>query len=258
MTEHPSVETLLDLTLGELSDEHAAEVRDHLIDCEACRVQVQSLLDTSDEPPAGHEPVSRFEKEAARRDLARAMRDEGFASAADRLAKGPETKRPEGERQAAEQPWRVLGLAAAVGLVAFGLGSWFGSSEVGAVKAEERASWGAVTMPAVDPVRGPSAEAPSTCPGSSGTSGAVAGESFVWFVETPENDTSEPVVDIEVIAPDGTVEPRLEGGVPDEYGRLVIVRPVGITPDGIYTIRWFVSGGTEPLAEQRIRVACGQ
>ncbi|MEO1084723.1 MAG: zf-HC2 domain-containing protein, partial [Acidobacteriota bacterium] len=81
---HPSFETLLDLTLGDLPAEQADEVREHLTQCDPCRRQVEELLDESEEPPEGLEPVTDTERQAAWEEFTDALVEEGLIPEADK------------------------------------------------------------------------------------------------------------------------------------------------------------------------------
>lgn len=235
--EHPSLETLLDLTLDDLSDERAEVVREHLIDCAECRARVQELLDTSSEPPESTEPLSRFEKRAAWRDLQSALGAEGL----DETPKRPEIGAETPERGAGRRnEWGSrYGQLAATALIAFGLGFFAFRLSV-----DSSPTLGTVTaLPGM--VRGTS-PFPISCPPSDGT--------FVWMIPTPGDASPDAVYEIEIAAPNAVQ--RLADARPEPGGLLVVVRPRSATPDGDYEIQIFAPGSEEPLSTFLLRVDC--
>ena len=272
MIERPSTETLLKLTLDELTEEEASEVREHLIDCPESRETVRALLEEPEGPPALEEPISREEKAEAWQLLSQRIQAQQVASASEgktdatgvsSIQGNPQTQSQESGPPAGEGskvlPYskpatlttgsgpRIVGTAAAAAIFAFGVGLFVGqgpepvSTRVGAwttLEGDQMASRGEVDLlPQV------------TCPLSEGD--------FIWSLSLPVGISATSGFYLEVQRPDG----KSEGGVlahQDDFGQILITRPQSQTPDGEYLIRVWDSNRAELLETLRFSVSCDE
>lgn len=123
MADHPSLETLLELSLGELEPAAAAPVAEHLRQCANCLARYGSLLELPDPSPgtAGEEAAEEEAQAAAWRELSRKLRLGEAEPEAETTVPPREQQRPLASRRSLPLPPAWIAAAALVPL-AFLLG----------------------------------------------------------------------------------------------------------------------------------------
>jgi len=138
---HPSFDELLALTVDDLGDQRAHEVREHLLDCPACLAQTRELLRLPDEAPSPEMELSDAELAMDWQRLSATLDEEEEATQQEpytgpqlKVLPGgldpasPPTATPPAARPARSTPiWLVAALVAGMAIgIAFGRGALFG------------------------------------------------------------------------------------------------------------------------------------
>lgn len=265
MSNHPSLESLLALTLGELSDDEAFELREHLIGCESCRLCVKEFLETPDEPPIGEPRLTDSERSKAWAGLAEKLGTTGRVLGPEPPQKDPKVQpamavpflpypAPSHRLPATTHRWPIalMGTTAAAVALAFGTGLFMGRSHgTGLETATQVAVWTPLTgdLGARRGTQGPSTEPTVICPEEK--------RALVWALNLgAASPLATSRLRVEIISPDGTIE-TLDRVPRDEFGRVLLTRSRESTPDGAYMIRVFSEHETEALETFYCMVSCG-
>lgn len=227
---HLTLETLLELSLDQLPDDQAEQVREHLLACPDCLERARSLL-TLPEPPDDFY-VSDEEKSVAWRELRAKLPSAGAPSGkslAERPASAP--KRP--RRGSPLAFGSALAAMLALGLA---LGFWLRSGREGVSRGELAAAASTHLLPLDFAVLG-TAPAPTraACP-------PAGSSTFVWVFGGLAKKPAGGSLELRLQAPDGSravlpalpnsfgeVEIALERALPGEYR--VEIGQVGATTD---------------------------
>ncbi|MCG8456796.1 MAG: hypothetical protein MI919_10995 [Holophagales bacterium] len=243
--QHPSLETLLDLTLDELPEGTAASVREHLLDCGECRERVRKLLEEPDEPPPGMAAVGPQARDEAWERFRERLAAGGSAPPRESHESGPLPFRPP-ERQSRLPTGSGAVMAAAGAVLAFGLGYLVAPDNPELppnMPAAETLVEGDGTF-----VRGPTGSStPAECPSPD--------HALIWKLSLTHPPPPEVEMRLEVRRPDGDTEKPLAMSA-NAAGQLLLNRRPRATPPGLYVVEVRTPEGAG-LETFRISVECG-
>lgn len=263
MTTHPSLESLLDLTLNELPEDRASEVREHLLDCRECRTQVKELLEHPTDPPAGEARLSDSERSEAWNGLAERLAAEGVDLGAEPPIEIPDEplgtvtpfspdRSPAPPASISSRAWPTGFMSAAAAVVlAFGAGILAGRAQETYSRTETQAAlWTHLSGEAATHRGGgePGSELPVIC--------LEDKRAWIWALSLGSASPS-PIARfrVEIAFPNGSHE-TLDQLLRDDFGRILLTRPQDSTPEGAYTIQVFPEGQPEVLESFRFVVSC--
>lgn len=254
---HPAYEELVLLSVGELAEPRATEVREHLLDCQECLEKTRALLRLPDSAPTPEEEVTAAEEAAAWRRLKAAVAAEEGKEAAAVAKPVPAPPAPLPFRRPAEHQPRSKWSLPLAALLAGGIGLLVGrvtavppQPPVEEGKLTDRRSATATThlIPAEFVDRGNSELPGVECP--------AAGGSFVWIM--PFTQRPEAAEKARLIIEDARGQVLDSGDYPiNGDGQVVLSLDSTLLKDGDYTIRLEASKNGEDAREEfPISIAC--
>ncbi len=256
--EHPTLETLLELTLDELPEREACTLREHLLDCPQCLARVRELIDLPENAPAGQEPISDSQRRAAFERLAASLdAEESSAGSLDTEGKSTEAQNlsqvPDLDpaKVSFAQPvapsggfsWRGFAVAASV-VAAIGFGFLLQPRNSGETlwPVSQVSAEGSLRV-----TRGPNTPTRVACPKQD--------QAAVWGLILTDAPASTEPLRIEIEGPDGAKD-SLHGHTVDNFGMLWFGRKPGTTPNGVYEIKVFLDPARDPLETFFLWVDC--